>query len=385
MDAKPMSEKADGKAAELLAVLAGCKKILILPHDNPDPDSLASAAALRSLIAHKLGEPPVIGLGGIIGRSENRAVVSALDIPLVSVEQLFPNFQGAVVLVDTQPRRANNSLPHHITPVAVIDHHPDWGQSEPVPFVDLRENYGATSTIVTEYLQEAEVPIDPRVATALFYGISSETQHLGRETKPTDIIASQFLYPYVNKRLLGEIEHPPLPRDYFRLIGQAVHNAVLYGDAVVTALAVVPYPDAVAEVADFLLRLEITKWSMCLAPYGGFLYVSLRTNNPDAAAGLFLASLLPSGMAGGHGMIAGGRIKVSRRQWREMACKVVGDFLQALGKAEVRAQPLVNRKGRKQGDEETLSLFWLAPSRRQGQKGTNETKNTPPGLSLIHI
>jgi hypothetical protein len=148
---------------------------------------------------------------------------------------------------------------------------------------------------------------------------------------------------------------------------------------VVSVLAGVPYPDAVAEVADFLLRLETTKWSMCLAPYGGFLYVSLRTNNPDAAAGLFLASFLPSGMAGGHGMSAGGRIKVSQRRWREMVCKVVEDFLQALGKAGVRARPLVNRKGRKPGDEETLSRFWLAPSRHQGQKGTNETKNTPPG------
>lgn len=379
MDAKPTSEEAGGKVAGLLAVLPTSKKILILPHDNPDPDSLASAAALRSLIKQKLGKPPIIGLGGIIGRSENRALVSVLDIPLVPVEQLFPDFQGAVILVDTQPDRANNSLPHHITPLAVIDHHPDWGHNGSVPFVDLRESYGATSTILTEYLQEAETPVDARVATALFYGISSETQHLGRETKPTDIIASQFLYPYVNKRLLGEIEHPPLSRDYFRLVSQAVNNAVLYEDVVVTMLAAIPYPDAVAEVADFLLRLETAGWSVCLAPYGDFLYISLRTNDPDAAAGSFLASLLPSGMAGGHGMIAGGRIKVSRRRWREVACKVVRDFLQALGKAGARTQPLVNHRGGKRSGEETSSLLLSALPRRQGQKGASETKSAPPG------
>lgn len=335
-----MPEKATGKVAELLACLPPRKKILILPHDNPDPDALASAASLRSLIAHKLKRTPLIGLSGIVGRSENRALVSVLDIPLVRVEGLFPDFDGAVVLVDTQPGRANNALPAHINPVAVIDHHPDGGENDSVPFVDLRENFGATSTILVEYFQEAEVPLSPRVATALFYGISSETQSLGRETKPADILASQFLYPYVNKRLLGQIENPPLPREYFRLIGQVVHSAVMYGDTVVVILEAVPYPDAVAEVADFLLRVQEAQWSMCLAPHGDLLHVSVRTRDPEASAGLLLASVLPSGMAGGHGMMAGGRVETSKRTWKDQAHKIVEDLLRALSRARKRPRPL---------------------------------------------
>jgi nanoRNase/pAp phosphatase (c-di-AMP/oligoRNAs hydrolase) len=340
MKAEPMPGKAHGKVSELLALLSAWKKILILPHDNPDPDALASAAALRALIAQKLKTVPIIGLGGIVGRSQNRALVSVLEIPLVPVEQLFPNFEGAVILVDTQPGRANNALPRSVTPVAVIDHHPDSGYMGGVSFVDLRPDYGATSTILVEYFQEAEVPLSPRVATALFYGISSETQHLGRETKPADILASQFLYPYVNKRLLGQIENPPLSRDYFRLIGQVVHSAMLYGDTVVAMLESVPYPDAVAEVADFLLRMEEVRWSVCLAPHGDLLYVSVRTRDPEASAGLLLASILPSGMAGGHGMIAGGRISVAERNWKEVACGIVEDLLRALGRGSTHAQPL---------------------------------------------
>ena len=341
MGTKSMPEKAGGKVAELLAVLPGAKKILILPHDNPDPDSLASAAALRSLISHKLKKTPIIGSAGVIGRSENRALVRVLEIPLVPVEELFPGFEGAVIVVDTQPGRANNPLPAHITPVGVIDHHPDWGQNGSVPFVDLREDYGATSTIVTQYLQEVEVPLNPRVATALFYGISSETQHLGREAKSADIVASQFLYPYVNKRLLGEIETPPLSRDYFRLIGQAVHSALLYGDVVVTILDSVPYSEAVAEVADFFMRFEKARWSVCAALHKEHIYVSIRTTDTEATAGLLLASILPSGMAGGHGMIAGGRIKTSQRTWKDEAHKIVQDILRALGKAKGRPQPLM--------------------------------------------
>lgn len=335
-----MPKKAHGKIAELLAVIPPAKKILILPHDNPDPDALASAAALRALITHKLRRTPVIGLGGIVGRSENRALVSVLEIPLVPVEKLFRKFEGVVILVDTQPGRANNALPPAISPIAVIDHHPDWGHNGSVPFVDLRESYGATSTILVEYFQEAEEPLNPRVATALFYGISSETQHLGRETKPADIVASQFLYPYVDKRLLSEIERPPLSPEYFRLIGQVVHSAMVYGDIVVAILESVPYPDAVAEVADFLLRLEGMTWSACLAPHEDLLYISLRSQNPEARAGALLSSVLPSGTAGGHGMIAGGRIKTSKRTWKDQACKIVEDLLRALGKTSKGVRPL---------------------------------------------
>lgn len=343
----PNSQELGGGVGEFLATLNSAKKILILPHDNPDPDSLASAAALRFLIRHKLGKIAVIGLSGIIGRSENRSLVTILEIPLVPVSELLPSFSGPVILVDTQPQRGNNALSAEITPSAVIDHHPDWGKNGDVSFVDVRESYGATSTIVTEYLQQAEAPVDPRIATALFYGISSETQHLGRETMPHDIVASQFLYPYVNKRLLGDIQTPQLTHIYFRVIAQAINSALMYGDTVVTYLDSVPYPDAVAEVADYLMRLETAMWSVCLAPYEDYIYVSMRTRDPEAQAGRLLDSLLPAGSAGGHGMIAGGRIKVAKRQRGDMAHKIVRDILHALGRERGHPQPLVNDQDRK--------------------------------------
>ncbi len=341
---KSKSSHQIGKAGELLSAISRAKKILILPHNNPDPDALASSAALRLLIRQILKKDCLIGCGGTIGRSENRALVSVLGLPLTPVEQLFPGFDGSVILVDTQPGRTNNALPAQITPTAVIDHHPDWGNNKDVPFVDLRDSYGATSTLLTEYLQHAEIRMEARVATGLFYGISSETQHLGRETMPADIVASQFLYPYVNKRLLGAIETPRLRRGYFDIIAQAVHNALLYDDVVIATLDSPLYPDAVAEIADFLLRMETANWAACLAPYEGFLYVSLRTEDPDATAGQLLASILPAGMAGGHGMVAGGRMKISPRRWRQAANNIAGQFLKSLGKEKIRPQSLVSSR-----------------------------------------
>jgi nanoRNase/pAp phosphatase (c-di-AMP/oligoRNAs hydrolase) len=347
-DVPPLATERTLKTAKLLDTIGSNRKVVVLTHDNPDPDSLASAAALSTLIQQKLkGRSVVIGAGGIVARAENRALLSHLNVSLQPAKQCLTGFKGPVVLVDTQPGRKNNSLPPGMTPAAVIDHHPDWGNNENVPFVDLRESYGATSTILTEYLQEAEVPIEPRIATALFYGISSETRQLGRETKPGDIVASQFLYPYVNKRLLSEIENPPLPRAYFSLIGRAIRGAVLHGDVLVARVESVTYPDAVAQLADFFIRLDEVSWAVCLAPFRGSVYVSVRTKIPDASAGLLLASILPPGGAGGHGMIAGGRIRAPRKRWREAASGIVRDLLAALGRSAEAPRPLLQVENRR--------------------------------------
>src|ERR1700752_2901625 len=201
--------------AGLLQVLEGPAPLVILPHDNPDPDALASAATLKYLVQSLLEKDAVIAQGGIVGRAENRAMLTYLNIDLKPVSELALEGDMQIVLVDTQPGRINNSLPHGITPTVVIDHHPAYASYDGVPFLDLREDYGATSTIVTEYLRESRLEVESKIATALFYGISAETQDLGRESTAADIAAAQFLAPYTNKRPLAKIENARVPRIYF--------------------------------------------------------------------------------------------------------------------------------------------------------------------------
>src|SRR6185369_1777273 len=213
-----------------------------------------------------------------------------------------------VALVDTQPGRINNSLPRDVLPAVVIDHHPAYGDYGRVPFVDLRDEYGATSTILTEYVREARIEIESKLATALFYGISAETQDLGREATPADIAAAQFLYPYTNKRRLAKIENARVPRVYFRAFHEAIERAVIYDRVVVSILPEVQYPDMVAEVADFLLRLDEVEWACAIGGFGDNLHVSLRTTERDVNAGDVLQGVLGNESAGGHDMTAGGRV-----------------------------------------------------------------------------
>jgi nanoRNase/pAp phosphatase (c-di-AMP/oligoRNAs hydrolase) len=334
--------------AGLLQALESPAPLVILPHDNPDPDALASAAALKFLVQELIGKDAVIAQGGIVGRAENRAMLTYLNIDLKPVASLALAGGVQVALVDTQPGRTNNSLPAGVTPAVVIDHHPAYDRYEGVPFLDLREAYGATSTILTEYVREARIEVESKIATALFSGIMAETQDLGRESTPADTAAAQFLYPYANKRRLAKIENARVPREYFAAFHDAIEHAQIFDHVVVSVLPAVQYPDMVAEVADFLLRLDEVEWACAIGRYQDFLHVSLRTTDREANAGDVLQRVLGSRWAGGHDMIAGGRTRLDGDgpdAVAAAAARVRARLLDALGAGSAAGRSLVAPQG----------------------------------------
>ncbi len=164
----------------LLQSVEGTSKILILPHNDPDPDAIASAVALRHLLAEQAGVDSRIAYKGIIGRAENRALVRYLDYPLQRLTGADLRQAWPIALVDTQPGAGNNALPAHVAPAIVFDHHPYREATAGAAFADVRPGLGSTSTLLVEYLQAAGIEPSPPLATALFYGIKTDTLGLGR-------------------------------------------------------------------------------------------------------------------------------------------------------------------------------------------------------------
>ena len=169
------------KVKELLALCRPLKRALLLTHDNPYPDSLASAWALGQLLEERAGLEVTLAYGGLIGRAENRAMVKHLRIPLQPVHRVKLSDYDVLGLVDTQPEIGNHSLPDVDLPVICIDHHPIREEGATAAFYDVGADCGATSTLLLNYLRAAGVVPRPAVATALFYGIKSDTRDLGRE------------------------------------------------------------------------------------------------------------------------------------------------------------------------------------------------------------
>jgi nanoRNase/pAp phosphatase (c-di-AMP/oligoRNAs hydrolase) len=332
------------KLDELLKLARGRRRALVLTHDNPDPDSIAAAVALAFLLEKRAGVEARVVYGGIIGRSENLALVKVLRLPIVPVSQVVFDEHDLLALVDTQPPVGNHSVPARYPVEVVVDHHPLRDESLVAPFADVGGEYGATSTMVVEYLRAAKLEPSVEVATALFYGIKTDSRDLGRQTTPADIDAYLWLFPRVDRYLLGRIEHPDLPAEYFRLYHSAIARARLYGQTVVTAdLGEVYSPDMVAEVAERLSFLEGMKWSLALGTYRGQLYASLRVRDRRMNAGKLMRDICEDrgGSAGGHGSMAGARLPLPAGKASALKRELMGAFLEAFGVKGERPRALL--------------------------------------------
>ncbi len=323
------------------------KRALILTHDNPDPDSIAAGVALAHLLDKLAGVEAIVAYGGIVGRAENRALVRVLKLPVVPISRVVFDEYDLIAMVDTQPEQGNHSLPARHFPDVVIDHHPERPDSHLAPIADVGGPLGATSTVLAEYFRASGLEMPAHVATALFYGIKADTRDLGRQTTQVDVDAYLWLFPMVDKDALGQIEHPKLPEDYFRLYHVAIEKAHVYEDEVVICdLGEIYTPDMVAEIAERFMYLEGMRWSLAFAEYEDQLYFSVRTGDRRMNAGRLIREVIEAkgGSAGGHGTMAGARLPMkglsgaARKRLRE---EVVKSFLDAFGVSARKVRNLV--------------------------------------------
>ncbi|MCZ7550995.1 MAG: hypothetical protein B6D39_11735 [Anaerolineae bacterium UTCFX2] len=331
---KTPDDKISTVSLEKLKNTVGRGPALIMTHDNPDPDALASGSALAALFekAWNIKAQPVYS--GLIARPENKAMLEILTPewarydPAAQIDQ-YP----IVALVDTQPGAGNNRLPAGFTPQIVIDHHyPIRDGLDGVKFLQIQTEIGATCSIVYQYLEAAGVEVGSRLATAIFYGIQTDTQGLSRGGSPVDQEIYLKLVNQIDRKKLIEVVQAGLPRDYFQAFSDALKATWIYGSAVVANLGDLHRPDFVAEMADALVRLEHVRAVLCLGYHQGVLYLSLRTPNSEPDAGLMIQRIIVAdGKAGGHGTMAGGQIRIGDKSSQEIASIVQARFLQVMG------------------------------------------------------
>jgi nanoRNase/pAp phosphatase (c-di-AMP/oligoRNAs hydrolase) len=339
-------ESTKAKLDRLIQYARSHERALILTHDNPDPDSIAAGVALAHLLEKLAEVEAIVAFGGIVGRAENRALVRVLRLPVVPVSRVVFDDYDLICMVDTQPEQGNHSLPARHFPDVVIDHHPERPESHLAPISDVGGHIGATSTVLADYFRASGLKVPQQVATALFYGIKADTRDLGRQTTKADIDAYLWLFPMVDKEALGEIEHPKLPEEYFRLYHTAIERAQLFGDAVVCDLAKIYAPDMVAEVAERFSFLEDVKWSLAFGEYEDAVFYSLRTSDRRMNAGRLIREVVEAkgGSAGGHGTMAGARVTVkglSAAARRRLRDEIIRSFLEAFGVKGRRARKIV--------------------------------------------
>jgi nanoRNase/pAp phosphatase (c-di-AMP/oligoRNAs hydrolase) len=296
------------RVVDLRALVERREKVGILLQPDPDPDGIAGGYALRALFGRKSPTAPLISLGGEVKRPENRAMIQALGLEVRSVtpDQL-EEFDG-LALVDVQPSVFGENPPARVLSVdVVIDHHPERSGYDAV-IKDIRPGYGATATIVTEYIRASGMELRPRLATALVYGIKTDTQLLGRQTSQRDMTAFAFLHAYHSPALLRRIERPALPTDGLRALGRGLAKTRVEDGIHLLVLGRVR-EDVIPQVADLGLQAEGAEWAIAAGIVGSDLVFSVRNVGYVRAAGEVVRAVVEGlGVGGGHRTMAKGMI-----------------------------------------------------------------------------
>ena len=309
--------------------------LTILTHDHPDPDALASAWVLLLLAQGVAKIRARIVYGGIIGRAENRLMAERLLIPAHPLRKGELREASHVALVDTQPPFRNNRFSPRGRPDLIIDHHPRHAETQ-ADLALIDESAGATTTVLGEALLASGLKVPQKLATAIVYGIGSETQNLGREAGPRDMAVYQAFWPKANMKALWNISYPRRSPVFFTDLARGIRHSFTIKNIIGVNLGSLGTPDRVAQIADFLLTHEKMTWSIVTGRYQARLHVSLRTSDAGGEAGRLLKRLLGGGnRGGGHGMIAGGSIEVGEHapelKWRQAEEKITKSFLQSQG------------------------------------------------------
>jgi nanoRNase/pAp phosphatase (c-di-AMP/oligoRNAs hydrolase) len=291
----PKSTSSTEKYKRLLEVVSPEDTLAVII--NADPDAMASALALNRLFWRKVKKTLIYHLN-TIKRADNLALIKLLKIKQQHIRKLNSADATKWAILDSQP--------HHYEQLGkfefdiIIDHHP-LVEGSVAQFVDVKEDYGANSTIMTEYLRAAKIKPSPRLATALFYGIKTDTDNFARPTTPNDINAFRYLYPFANINMIKKIESSEMTKKSLNSLRAAMKNLVFIKDRAVIHMGKVNDPDILVIIADFFLKMAEVTWCIASGIYGQKLIVIFRNAGFRLDAGKKAQKLFGKwGSAGGH-------------------------------------------------------------------------------------
>jgi nanoRNase/pAp phosphatase (c-di-AMP/oligoRNAs hydrolase) len=288
------------KVQQYQRLFADADRVLILLHNDPDPDALASGLALRNVLRRTKQTAIIAAIQGVT-RPENLRMVNLLDIQVEAITAAQVNEFERVAMVDVQPHYFMGAI-NHVD--LVIDHHPEQPGYSAV-YKDIRPDYGSTSTILTEHLRAVDANISERTATAMLYAIKSDTLFFNRQANRVDIEAFSYLYPLADAALIRKMEGAEITMDRLEYVLKAKQNGRMAEQVFCAFLGTSPREDFIPYVADFYLQLENVKWTLVAGIVNDSLVMSVRNLGYSRNAGEFVRKYFADiGSAGGHRAMA---------------------------------------------------------------------------------
>lgn len=352
----------EARVRALRRLLMQARAMGIFLQSNPDPDAISSAMALEHIARTLNPEIEVHKWAkGQVGRPENQAMINLLQVELHHVSDAeeardIVASVDLVALVDVSVAGKNNPLPEDVVPNIVFDHHPTDEDRIKADFQDVRPGVGATATILTGYLRELGITPTPPIATALMYGIRTDTKVLTDKVDTDDLEAVRYLGALMDTETLRRIESPPMSSEQAAVLGRAIDGMKKRGSLVVSFLGLVPSQDFLGYVADFLLTIEGVDTVVVFGLVEGTIHVSSRSRDVRVHLGKVMEGLFGPNKGGGHAHMAGAQIPVdvfveiqdSREFLSSVETALSTKFLRALGHSSAAEK----ERSAKRADEE---------------------------------
>ena len=264
---------------------------------NADPDSIASALALKRLLWRRVSACVISHIQPIT-RPQNERLVQLLGIRLTPYGEVNPAEFNRKALVDNQPGHHEAFGAHHYD--EIIDHHPRLPDTT-ARFVDIRPDYGANASIMTEYLRAARIKPSLKLATALYYALKTDTANFERPAIEADVRALHYLFKFTRRALIRSLEFGEFNISMLKYFQLAFSRYRLRHQRFFAFMGTVSTPDILVILADFFLRAHEISWTIVGGIYEDKLVVIFRNDGLRKNAGaLAFKAFGKIGSAGGH-------------------------------------------------------------------------------------
>ncbi len=280
--------------------------VVIQCHDFPDADTIASAYGVYAYLKKNGCEARMI-YGGKkkITKPNLLLMVEHLDIPLEYVTEL-PEAE-LLLTVDCMHGEANVT-PFPAKVRAAIDHHYYCGPE--LQYMEIRSDYGSCASLVAELLVDEGTDYNEAsdVATALYYGLYTDTNSFGELCHPADRNLRDFAK--FNAGVFSLLKNSNLSLHEMQIAGAALKEYRYYVDerfAIVQAKSC--DPNILGFISDLLLQVDVVDVCVVFCEIPNGIKLSVRSCVPSVCA-VEVAQYLTEGIGsgGGHVQKAGGFI-----------------------------------------------------------------------------
>lgn len=292
---------------------------------NADPDAIASAMAIKRILWRKVAEVTIAHFNKIT-RPDNLAMIEYTESGLVSLETIDKKEFQRFVVVDSQPDHNEAFSPFVYD--AIIDHHPL--SCDKASYADIRPDYGACSTIMTEYLKALKIKMSAKLAAALMLGIKTDTADFTRQTSLRDIRAFQYLYRFADMNIVTKVERALITENNMDFLGHAIKKRKVINNRAFFHAGIISKPDDLVVVADFFMNIARVNWSIISGVMGAELIIILRNDGLRKGAGNTAKEAFGKfGSAGGHKTMARAELdlKLIRKEIKRMSQKKLADWI----------------------------------------------------------